>query len=100
MRAGNLVECIDGKFTPSQSELVPNRPSKGSIYEVRKSLLTRNGRAILLVEIENPLLKDPATKLMFEPSFSVKRFVIIDPESGNQIKEELSEILENELTYL
>lgn len=97
MRVGNLVECIDASFTAAQSELIPNRPSKGPTYEVRKKLLTRNGPAILLVEIENPLITDPKTNLKFEPSFHVRRFVIVDPSSGNQIKEEITEIFENEL---
>lgn len=97
MRAGNLVECIDSGFTTAQIELIPNRPTKGDIYEVRKRLLTRNGPAILLVEIENPLVTDPKTNMNFEPSFHARRFVIVDGESGNQLREEISEIFENEL---
>lgn len=97
MRTGNLVECADAGFTTAQIELIPNRPSKNGVYEVRKKLMTRNGPAILLVEIENPLITDHKTNMKFEPSFHVRRFIIVDPSSGNQIKEELTEIFENEL---
>lgn len=98
MKQGNLVKCIDDNFLEQQKKLIPNRPIKNSIYEVRKKLLTRMGPAIQLYELENPLVEDPATGLKFEPSFNVKRFVIVDPESGNQIREQIQEILEDALT--
>lgn len=91
MKVGNLVECIDSKFSSEQKKLIPNLPSKGSIYEVRRVLLTRNGKAIQLFEIENPLIEDTVTGINFEPSFSTKRFVIVDSNSGNMLKEILEQ---------
>jgi hypothetical protein len=35
--------------------------------------------------------------MKFEPSFDVKRFVTVDDESGNQLKEQISELLETEI---
>lgn len=78
MRIGNLVECINGDFSTEQIYLIPNRPQKNVIYEIRKVLNTRNGKAVLLSEIENPLLEDPISKMKFEPSFHIDRFRIID----------------------
>ena len=97
MRTGNLVECINDSFLPQQMEMIPNRPKKKSIYEVRRVLHTRMGKAYLLAEIENPLIEDPVSKMKFEPSFSIKRFVIVDDESGNQLKEKISELIEEEI---
>lgn len=97
MRTGNLIKCINAEFTLEQIARIPYRPTKNTIYEVRKMLLTRRGKAVLLYEIENPMLKDEATGMSFEPSFDVRRFVVVDGESGNQIREELTEILENEM---
>jgi hypothetical protein len=97
MRTGNLVECINDIFLPKQIEMIPHRPQKKSIYEVRKALHTRMGKAYLLVEIENPVIDDPVSGMKFEPSFNVKRFVIVDDESGNQLKEKISELLEEEI---
>lgn len=94
MKKGNLVQCIDDKFLEQQKQMIPYRPVKDSIYEVRQKLLTRNGPAIQLYELDNPLITDITTGLQFEPSFSVRRFVIVDPESGNHIREEIQEILE------
>ncbi len=97
MKTGNLVECINDTFLPQQIKLIANRPKKKSIYEVRKVLHTRMGKAYHLVEIENPLIEDPVSKMKFEPSFDVKRFVTVDDESGNQLKEQISELLETEI---
>jgi hypothetical protein len=97
MKVGNLVKCIDGKFTSDQVFLIPNRPEEQRIYEVRKVLFTRNGKAILLVEIENPLITDEVSKLKFEPSFRVNRFVIVDDSSGNNVKEYVEELLNEEV---
>lgn len=97
MKSGYLVKCINADYTPEQIVLIPKRPNKNTIYEVRKTLLTRKGKAILLCEIENPMLRDPVSNMMFEPSFDIRRFVIVDDNSGNQLREELTEILENEM---
>lgn len=98
MKIGNLVKCINDKFTAEQSILIPNKPKEQSIYEVRKVLFTRNGRAIHLVEIENPKLKDEVTHMMFEPSFRSDRFVIVDDTSGNNVREYVEELI-NETIY-
>jgi len=98
IRKGYLLQCINDIFTPQQIEYIPNRPCKGSIYETRKRLKTRNGDGLLLIEIENPLINDPLTGMKFEPSFSVKRFVVVDDLSNSTMIEEINEVLELE-TY-
>jgi hypothetical protein len=97
MRTGNLVECVNDTFLPQQMQLIANRPQKNSIYEVRKLLHTRMGKACLLYEIENPLIEDPVSGMKFEPSFDVRRFVIVDDTSGNNLREEIEELLEEEI---
>jgi len=97
MRTGNLVECINDTFLPKQMELIPHRPQKKSIYEVRRVLHTRMGKAYLLVEIENPVVDDPVSGMKFEPSFDVKRFTIVDDTSGNNLREQIEELIEEEI---
>ena len=95
MKNGNLVVCIDANFTPEQITLIPNRPEKDGCYEIRKILLTRNGKGVLLYEIENPLLEDAVSKMKFEPSFSMERFRILDDTT--ELSLEIVEDVELEL---
>ena len=92
------MQCINDTFTEQQIIHIPNRPAKGSIYEIRKKLNTRSGIGVLLDEIENPLIEDSLTGMKFEPSFSIKRFVVVDDLSNSMAVEEINEILELE-TY-
>lgn len=93
MRVGNLVECTNDKFTQEQITLISNRPVKGNIYEVRKTLLTRNGPAVLLEELRNELLLDPTSGFSFEPSFRNSRFTVID---NSDIKTTIEHLNTNE----
>jgi len=80
MKKGAQVICIDDKFDPKLVSLIPNRPVKDEMYTVRETLLTRNGRAIQLEELRNPVLYDELHKGMFEPSIHIRRFRIVDTE--------------------
>jgi hypothetical protein len=95
MRKNYLVQCINDTFLNDQIAMIPNRPVKGCVYEIRKVLLTRNGKGVLLEELSNPLVLDKVYNSYFEPSFSVSRFVVVD-DLSNSIKEELEELLELE----
>jgi len=100
MKSGYLVKCIDATFTDQQRASIPNLPCKNTIYEVRKTLHTRMGKAILLYEIENPMVTDTVSGMQFEPSFNIRRFVIVDGDSGNQLREEIQELLCNEINMI
>jgi hypothetical protein len=72
---GDQVVCIDETYHEESLKLVPNRPVKDSIYTVRDVSITTMGKAIWLEEITNPLLKHHSGMGMFEPSFSILRFM-------------------------
>jgi hypothetical protein len=80
MKKGAQVICIDDTIDPKLVSLIPNRPVKDEMYTVRETLLTRNGRAIQLEELRNPELYDELHQGMFEPSFHIRRFRIVDTE--------------------
>ena len=73
------VICIDDKFTPEAKLLIPNRPVKDKLYQIRDVFpILSNGvnqgeMACHLVGITNPkILHDNGME--FEPSFNIKRF--------------------------
>ena len=74
MRVGQEVICINDRFSPVQIEIIPNRPLEGKMYTIRDIFTTRNGRAIQVEEINNPLLDHPSGMGKFEPSFAIDRF--------------------------
>ena len=71
------VICINDEFEDRFLRLVPNTPTEGEIYTIRKKLVTRNGPAYLLKEIVNPLI-DLNEEFKFEPSFHIDRFRDLD----------------------
>lgn len=75
MRTGKRIICVNDSFTREQIEAIPNLPHKWEHYTVRKKLITRNGHAVLLEEIENPDVPDVSKAgTSFEPNFHVSRF--------------------------
>lgn len=78
-----MVKCIDGNFSPEQWKVFEAYniavPIEGNPYNVRKELLTHNGKAYLLVEIVNPMIPNgvvdgEGNDFKFEPSWGVFRF--------------------------
>lgn len=81
MNIGDQVICIDGgNWTEQALLLIPNRPKEDKLYTIRDVALTRNGKALLLEEIENPLVPHPSGMGLFEPNFNANRFRKIDEE--------------------
>lgn len=74
MKFGTSVICINDSFTEEQKALIPNRPVKDAQYHIDEVLITRRGRAVTLVEIDNPPLPHPSGLGTFIPSFDVNRF--------------------------
>lgn len=88
MKQSDKVLCINDIYTDEQKKLIPSRPIKNEIYTIVEILLTRNGKGIILEEINNSPVQHPSNLGTFIPSFALSRFRVIDP------KEEL--ILEKE----
>ena len=83
-----LVECInDSGYHPKSLKFFKEFPVLGGIYTIRKRQNTINGLGFLLEELVNPLLEDGR-----EPSFSAKRFKMLD--SPDDLLDELTEVLE------
>ncbi len=74
MKVGQEVICINDKFAPVQIEIIPNRPLENKMYTIRDIFTTRNGRAVHLEQLNNPLLSHPSGMGQFEPSFAIDRF--------------------------
>ena len=90
MKFGSRVVCINDFFTDEQMAMIPNRPAKDQQYTIDEIMVTRRGKAVTLVEIDNPPLKHPTGLGTFTPSFSIDRFRDIEqvPAVGVQEVEE------------
>ena len=97
---------MNSSFTKEQIEGIPNRPYKGEHYTVRRKLITRNGHAVLLEEIENPDVPDVSKAgTSFEPNFHVSRFRELNSdldilwlEGDEELKEEFGHVESDSLT--
>jgi hypothetical protein len=78
MKTGDIVVCVNDTYTEEQIKMIPNRPVKGESYTVDEVLITRNGKGVTLVEIDNPPLPHPSGLGTFQASFSVSRFRVMD----------------------
>lgn len=88
------VICIDDKFDQRSVDLIPKRPIKDKIYNIREIIKTSDGRiGVLLEEIINqPIEMQPGHYA--EPRFNINRFSHL---SGDFIsKEEITEFLREE----
>lgn len=82
IQVGTKVVCVDAMFDARSIALIPNRPKKDLVYTVREIIEHPEVAAIglLLNEITNPELKHATKGHMFEPTFSINRFVPLDWE--------------------
>lgn len=92
IRFGTRVICINDLFSEEQLALIPNRPVKNEEYTIDEVLLTRRGKAVTLVEIDNPPLIHPTGLGTFIPSFDINRF----REIAEQPAEVVAEVAEAE----
>lgn len=84
--------CIkDNDYHPSALKFIENFPVKDEYYTIRRVQHTNKGRGFILEEVYNPLM--PNGK---EPSFSSKRFKLID--QIEDILQELEQVQELEHT--
>lgn len=96
-KAGELVICIDDKFTEEQIALIPNRPIEDKVYTIREAFPVRGGKdAVRLEEIINPQI--PEGTFTFEPSFNATRFRSVSSpqnllESVKQLDSSLYEVV-------
>lgn len=66
--------CINDTFTEEQKAMIPNRPVRDHQYTVDEVMVTRRGKAVTLVELDNPPLMHPSGAGTFIPSFDINRF--------------------------
>lgn len=88
MKFGSRVVCINDLFSDEQILLIPNRPIRNEQYTIDEVLITRRGKAVTLVEIENPPLTHPTGLGTFIPSFDINRFIVLAEVPAEKVKEE------------
>ena len=71
---GTKVVCVNDGFTEEQKAMIPNRPVRDNEYTIDEVMITRRGKAVTLVELDNPPLMHPSGAGTFLPSFDVNRF--------------------------
>lgn len=74
IKFGSRVVCTNDSFSEEQIALIPNRPVKDEHYTIDEVMITRRGKAVTLVEIDNPALVHPTGLGTFTPSFDINRF--------------------------
>ena len=74
IKFGSRVVCINDLFSDEQIAMIPNRPVKDKQYTIDEVMITRRGKAVTLVEIDNPPLTHPTGLGTFTPSFDINRF--------------------------
>ena len=87
IKFGSRVVCINDVFTDDQVSLIPNRPVRDNLYTVDEVMITRRGKAITLVEIDNPPLTHPTGLGTFVPSFDINRFAELEEVPAEVIRE-------------
>jgi hypothetical protein len=87
IKFGARVVCINDSFSEEQMAMIPNRPVKDEQYTVDEVLVTRRGKAVTLVEIDNPPLTHPTGLGTFIPSFDINRFRELAEVPAEKIKE-------------
>lgn len=91
IKFGTKVVCINDVFTEEQKAMIPNRPVQDHHYTIDEVLITRRGKAVTLVELDNPPLMHPSGAGTFIPSFDINRFRELDEVPETVVKEELQE---------
>jgi len=87
LKLGSSVVCINDSFSDEQIAMIPNRPVRDQRYTIDEVLITRRGKAVTLVEIDNPPLKHPTGLGTFVPSFDINRFREVAEVPAEMIKE-------------
>lgn len=87
IKFGTQVVCINDTFSDEQKAMIPNRPVRDNHYTVDEVMVTRRGKAVTLVELDNPPLMHPSGGGTFIPSFDINRFREIE-EAPEMVKEE------------
>lgn len=91
IKFGSKVVCINDSFTEEQKAMIPHRPVKDHHYTIDEVLITRRGKAVTLVELDNPPLMHPSGAGTFIPSFDINRFRELDEAPEEAVKEALQE---------
>lgn len=91
IKFGTKVVCINDTFTEEQIAMIPARPVRDNHYTIDEVLVTRRGKAVTLVELDNPPLLHPSGAGTFIPSFDINRFRELDEVPEEAVKEALQE---------
>ena len=92
IKFGTKLVCINDTFSEEQKAMIPNRPVRDNHYTVDEILITRRGKAVTLVELDNPPLMHPSGAGTFIPSFDINRFRELDKVPETVVQEELLEV--------
>ena len=87
IKFGSRVVCINDVFSDEQMAMIPNRPVKDQEYTIDEVMITRRGKAVTLVEIDNPPLRHPTGLGTFTPSFDINRFRELEAVPAEEVKE-------------
>lgn len=91
IKFGTRVVCINDTFTEEQIAMIPNRPVRDQQYTIDEVMITRRGKAVTLVELDNPPLMHPSGAGTFVPSFDINRFREIAETPEAVVEEALQE---------
>jgi len=86
IKFGSRVVCTNDLFTDEQIAMIPNRPVKDEQYTIDEVMITRRGKAVTLVEIDNPPLVHPTGLGTFIPSFDINRFRALEEVPAEEVK--------------
>lgn len=89
IKFGTRVVCINDTFSEEQIAMIPSRPVRDQHYTVDEVLITRRGKAVTLVELDNPPLMHPSGGGTFIPSFDINRFAELEEVPAEVVEEKL-----------
>lgn len=96
IKEGDLVVCINDVFDPRSIEVIPNRPTKGTVYVVREMAFydAHDKMGVMLVELRNPRIVKGLFGALLEPSFNITRFApaneVLDSISLVELEEQIA----------
>ena len=96
IKEGDLVVCINDAFDPRSIEVIPNRPTKGTVYIVREMTYydMHDKMGLMLVELRNPRIVKGLFGALLEPSFNITRFApaneVLDSISLVELEEQIA----------
>ena len=86
IKFGSRVVCINDLFTDEQIAMIPSRPVRDGQYTIDEVMITRRGKAVTLVEIDNPPLTHPTGLGTFTPSFDINRFRNLEEVPAQEVR--------------